>query len=341
MTKTSVLTALQEEPKYERVGGPPRSHPSTLLPGVRTAYRTPYGAAYCGDAVDFLSKLKTKTVNLVVTSPPYALHFKKEYGNVNKDEYVKWFEPFAEQIHRVLTDDGSFVLNIGGSYNAGQPTRSLYHFRLLLMLCDKIGFHLAQECFWFNPAKLPSPAEWVTVRRIRIKDSVEYVWWFSKKEHPKANNRNVLVEYSDDMKRLIARGYRPKDRPSGYKITHKFQRNLGGSIPSNVIQHALPGLEGGEEASNWLVRGNNESNSLYIRRCTETGQKVHPARFPAALPEFFIKLLSEEEDLVVDPFAGSNTTGSTAEVLGRRWLSFELDASYVDNSALRFEEISQ
>ena len=330
--------AFQEEPQYRSPAQPTTQHPSELLPRTRLAYRTPYGAAYCGDSVDFLSKLKAKSVNLVVTSPPYALHFKKAYGNVEKDEYVKWFEPFAEQIFRVLADDGSFVLNIGGSYNAGSPTRSLYHFRLLLMLCDKIGFHLAQECFWFNPARLPSPAEWVTVRRIRVKDSVEYVWWFSKTEHPKANNRNVLNEYSDDMKRLIARGYRAKDRPSGYKITHKFQRDLGGSIPANVIQYALPGIEGAEEASNWLVRGNNESNSIYIRRCAEMGQKVHPARFPAALPEFFIRLLSTEEDVVVDPFAGSNTTGSVAEGLRRRWLSFELDRAYVENSELRFEE---
>jgi len=340
IVRSGAVLALQEESKYDSATQARRNHSSNLLRGVHAAYSTSYGAAYCGNSVDFLSKLKDESVNLVVTSPPYALHFKKEYGNVDKNEYVRWFIPFAEQIFRVLANDGSFVLNIGGSYNAGQPTRSLYHFRLLLMLCDKIGFHLAQECFWFNPAKLPSPAEWVTVRRIRVKDSVEYVWWFSKTEHPKANNRNVLVDYSEDMKRLIARGYRAKDRPSGYKITHKFQRDLGGSIPSNVIQHALPGLEATEEASNWVVRGNNESNSLYIRRCAETAQKVHPARFPAALPEFFIKLLSSEDDIVVDPFAGSNTTGWIAENLRRRWLSFELDANYVQNSELRFEESS-
>jgi site-specific DNA-methyltransferase (cytosine-N4-specific) len=141
------------------------------------------------------------------------------------------------------------------------------------------------------------------------------------------------------MKRLIARGYRAKNRPSGYKITHKFQRNLGGSIPSNVIDQSLPGFEAPEEASNWIARGNNESNSLYIRRCAETGQKVHPARFPAALPEFFVKLLTEEDDLIVDTFAGSNTTGWVSESLQRRWLTFELDSAYVKNSELRFGEL--
>jgi DNA modification methylase len=109
---------------------------------------------YLGDSHELLSGLPDGSINLVVTSPPYALHFKKEYGNADKQEYVEWLRPFAREIFRVLTDDGSFVLNIGGSYNAGSPTRSLYHFRALLMLCDDIGFHLAQECFWYNPEDL-------------------------------------------------------------------------------------------------------------------------------------------------------------------------------------------
>jgi site-specific DNA-methyltransferase (cytosine-N4-specific) len=248
------------------------------------------------------------------------LHFKKEYGNADKAAYVDWFRPFAQQMWRVLSENGSLVLNIGGSYNAGTPTRSLYHFRVLLMLCDEIGFHLAQECFWHNPAKLPSPAEWVTVRRIRIKDAVEYLWWLSKSPFPRADNRQVLTKYSADMIRLIRRGYRVKDRPSGHKITAKFRRDHGGAIPSNVIQ-----------------RGNNESNSTYIKRCDEAGQKPHPARFPAAIPEFYIRFLTTENGLVLDPFAGSNMTGFVAEQTARRWLAFELDERYVANSALRFD----
>lgn len=274
---------------------------------------------YEGDAAALLGSLPEASVDLVVTSPPYALHFKKEYGNVDKSSYVEWFRPFGEQIYRALKPSGSFVLNIGGSYNAGIPTRSLYHFRLALMLCEEVGFNLAQECFWYNPAKLPSPAEWVNVRRVRIKDSVEYVFWFSKEPNPKADNRRVLSAYSPDMHRLLRRGYRAMDRPSGHKITAKFT-DQGGSIPSNLIE-----------------RGNNESNSEYIRLCAERGLKPHPARFPAALPEFFIKMLTDAEDLVVDPFAGSNTTGATAEVLGRHWLGFELEPKYVESSRLRFE----
>ncbi len=295
------------------------NHPAKLVSTQRPAYATKMGAAYTADASDFIALLPPGSVNLVVTSPPYALHFKKEYGNVDKADYVAWFRPIAQQIHRVLTDDGSFVLNIGGSYNPGRPTRSLYHFKLLLMLCDELNFCLAQECFWYNPAKLPTPAEWVNVRRLRIKDAVEYLWWLSRSDWPKADNSNVLTEYSQDMKRLMKNGYRPKTRPSGHVITPKFGRNRGGAIPTNLIE-----------------RGNNESNSEYIRACERAGFKPHPARFPRALPEFFIKLLTDEGDLVVDPFAGSNMTGAVAEQLGRRWIAIDIKRDYVLSSRVRF-----
>lgn len=300
-----------------------RDHPSLLLSsaGAAPAYTTSLGAMYVTDSLDALRTMPDESVNLVITSPPYALEFKKAYGNAEKDQYLAWLRPFAEEIRRVLTRDGSFVLNIGGSYKRGQPTRSLYHFRVLLMLCDELGFHLAQECFWFNPAKLPAPAEWVNVRRIRIKDSVEYVFWLSREPFPKANNRNVLVEYSGDMRRLLVRGYRAKERPSGHNITAKFMNDHGGAIPTNLIE-----------------AGNNDSNGQYMARCKEAGVVPHPARFPAALPSFFIRLLMDEGDVVVDPFAGSNTTGRVAEDHGRRWLGFELRDDYVAASRFRFEE---
>lgn len=162
----------------------PATHPGRLLPHRDTLYDTPYGAAYVGDSLTLMGEMPKESVDLVVTSPPYALHFEKEYGNVAKDEYVAWFLPFACQIKRVLKPTGSFVLNIGGSYDEGQPTRSLYHFKLLIALVEEVGFHLAQECFWYNPAKLPAPAEWVNVRRIRIKDAIEYVWWLAPTPWP-------------------------------------------------------------------------------------------------------------------------------------------------------------
>jgi DNA modification methylase len=290
-----------------------------LIDGFVPAYESDWGAAYLGDSLQLMRNIPDDSVDLVITSPPYALEFKKEYGNVAKDKYVQWLKPFGREILRILKAEGSFVLNIGGSYNLGTPTRSLYHFKALLMLCEEVGFHLAQECFWHNPAKLPSPAEWVTVRRQRVKDAVEYIWWLSKTPFPKANNRNVLNEYSADMKRLLKRGYRPKQRPSGHIITAKFGNDHGGAIPSSLIE-----------------RGNNESNSEYIRACAAAGYKAHPARFPRALPEFFIKLLTDEGAIVVDPFAGSNMTGATAESLRRRWIAAEVKEEYLLASRVRF-----
>jgi len=311
-----------------------RATSAPSVEGLRPVYRTTLGVAYLGDALEVLKKIPDGSLNAVITSPPYALHFKKEYGNANKADYVAWMLPFAREIYRVLADDGSFVLNIGGSYNQGTPTRSLYHFKLLIELVEEIGFHLAQECFWFNPAKMPTPAEWVNVRRMRVKDSVEYVWWLSKSAWPKANNRNVLRPYSDDMLRLARRGLRTTTRPSGHAIKASFANaDAGGSIPANVIDNETP--------LDLLRFGNNSANDRYTERCKEAGLKIHPARFPAALPEFFIKLLTDPGDLVLDPFAGSNTTGAVAETLDRRWIAVDQMPEYLQASSFRFEPVPQ
>jgi site-specific DNA-methyltransferase (cytosine-N4-specific) len=307
------------------------THPAQLF-RRKPYFQTKLGAAYLADSLEFLRELPEKSISLVVTSPPYALHFKKEYGNAPKGQYVDWFLPFAREIFRVLADDGSFVLNIGGSYNKGVPTRSIYHFKLLVALVEDLGFHLAQECFWYNPAKMPMPAEWVTVRRIRIRDSVEYVWWLSKTPWPKASNWNVLKEYSSDMIRLNRNGLRGTVRPSGHVIRQSFKKSAaGGSIPSNVTEASFPDLP-----ETMLVMGNNSANDLYIKRCKEAGIKIHPARFPALLPKFFVKMLTEPGDLVLDPFAGSNTTGAVCEELDRRWIASEAVEEYLKSSEFRF-----
>lgn len=308
----------------------PADHPRSLLSTLSPYYVTKLGGTYLCDSLTALQGLPDRSTNLVLTSPPYALHFKKEYGNVSKDQYVKWFLPFAQQVQRILTDDGSFVLNIGGSWNQGKPTRSIYHFKLLIALVEELGFHLAQECFWYNPAKMPAPAEWVTVRRIRVRDSVEYVWWLSKTPWPKASNLNVLKEYSPDMIRLAKNGVRQTTRPSGHVIRDSFDNiSAGGAIPPNVVEEQF--------AENMLKLGNNAANDEYTMQCKENGIKIHPARFPAALPTFFIKLLTEPNDLVIDPFAGSNTCGAVAEGLDRRWLAFDVVEEYLQASRYRFD----
>lgn len=283
-------------------------------------YRTDLGEIILGDSLEILSSRETASVDLIMTSPPFGLVRKKEYGNVPADEYCDWFRPFAEQFHRVLKESGSLVIDIGGAWNKGQPTRHLYHFKLLIMLCEEFGFHLAQDFYWWNPSKLPTPAEWVTVRRIRVKDAINTVWWLSKTPWPKASNRRVLQPYSPSMVQLLATGYRAKRRPSGHDISDKFGIDNGAAIPPNLI--AIP---------------NTESNSHYIRYCQERGFPVHPARYPAELPEYFVRMLTDVGDVVVDPFAGSCVTGEVCERLKRRWQCIDLYEEYLKGAIGRFE----
>ena len=286
------------------------------------SYKTFYGSAFCGDSRRLLTQLKDESVDLFVTSPPFALQRQKVYGNKDQFEYIEWFSSFAEIAHQKLKPTGSFVIDLGGAYQKGSPTRSLYNFRLLIHLCDELGFYLAEDFYWYNPAKLPSPIEWVNKRKIRVKDSVNTVWWLSKNEFPKSDVTKVLVEYSDRMKKLLEnpeKFYTPKNRPSGHQISKNFSQDNGGAIPSNLLQIS-----------------NTDSNGSYLKACKTVGVKQHPARFPSKLPEFFIKMLTDQNDLVVDIFAGSNTTGAVAEAEGRNWLSFEENSDYVATSSFRF-----
>ena len=284
-------------------------------------YRTQLGGIACADSLPVLRDMASGSVDLVVTSPPFGLIRKKAYGNADAPDYLAWLEPFACEIHRILKDSGSFVLDLGGSWNRGQPTRSLYNFRVPLMLCDSLGFYLAQEFYWWNPSKLPTPAEWVTIRRVRVKDAVNIIWWFSRTPWPKASNRRVLQPYSRSMKNLLKNGYTARRRPSGHDISESaFSTDNGAAIPPNLIAAA-----------------NTESTSAYLRYCAATGVPPHPARFPDVIPEFFVRMLTDPGDLVVDPFAGSCVSGEVCERLSRRWLCVELSREYCDGGWGRFQ----
>lgn len=290
-------------------------------------YTTDCGAAYLGDSLKLLDQLESDLIDLVLTSPPFALQRKKSYGNVDQEDYVDWLVEFCQKVYRVLNSTGSFVLDLGGAYESKRPVRSLYNYRVLIKLCDELGFRLAEEFFWYNPAKLPSPIEWVNKRKIRAKDSVNTVWWLSKTDNPKANVSNVLVPYSERMKKLQAdpqKHYTPKERPSGHDISKNFATDNGGAIPSNLLEIA-----------------NTESKSSYIQLCKSISVPPHPARFPQKLPMFFIKFLTDPGDTVLDIFAGSNTTGFAAEQLERSWIAFEQEPSYLASSAFRFLDKSQ
>lgn len=294
-------------------------------------YQTEYGKCLCMDSLKGLQIYDDNSINLVITSPPFALQRKKAYGNEEQSEYVDWLCQFADIVYRKIREDGSFVIDIGGAYEKGSPSYSLYQFRALIKMCDEIGFKLAQPFYWHNPSALPAPIEWVNKRKLRAKTSVNTVWWLCKNPTLcKANVSNVLAPYSSRMERLISH---PEEfvkeegtiRPSGHVLgKSSWSKDNGGAIPANLLQ--IP---------------NSESNSQYLKYCKSLNVKGHPARFPSSLPEFFIKFLTEEGDLVVDIFSGSNTTGSIAEKLHRKWQSFELCQEYVAASSFRFAESSE
>lgn len=285
-------------------------------------YETKKGWAYLGNSLNILKHFRSKSVHLVLTSPPFALIKKKSYGNVSAEDYIEWFRPFGEEIWRILKDNGSFVLDIGGVWNKGEPTKSLYNYRLLLDLCDgtKPLFKLAQEFYWFNPAKMPTPAQWVTIERVRVKDAVHTIWWLSKTARPDANNRRVLANYSKSMMNLLDRGYNAGLRPSGHHVSGEWRKDNGGSIPPNII-----------------ISANTKSTDDYLQACKKLGLRPNPSRFVDSVPIFFIQFLtSHPRNLVLDPFAGSNVVGFQAESLNRRWVAIERNEEYLIASSFRF-----
>lgn len=298
-------------------GTDPRDYPAEML---RSFLSTPHGEILWGDSRSYLfNQAKPNSVDLIMTSPPFGLVRKKSYGNEDADQYCDWFRPFAEGFRTVLKDSGSLVIDIGGAWKPGQPTRSLYHFKLLIMLVEEYGFHLCQEHYWWNPSKLPTPAEWVNVRRVRVKDAVNTVWWLAKTPYPKANNKRILQPYSKSMEHLLKNGYTAKLRPSGHDISDKFSKDNGGSVPPNLLAIA-----------------NTESNGRYQDHCRAENIAIHPARFPTQLPEYFIRFLTDPGDLVVDPFGGSCVTGVVAENLRRRWVCCDLSEEYLLGAKARF-----
>lgn len=294
-----------------------QDYPASL---VRKFLKTRRGTIFHGNSLAYLHNVApVKGVDLIMTSPPFGLVRKKSYGNEDANLYCDWFRPFAAGFKRVLKDQGSLVIDIGGAWMPGQPTRSLYHFKLLVMLVEEFGFHLCQEHYWWNPSKLPTPAEWVNIRRVRVKDSVNTVWWLSPSPWPKANNRRVLAPYSESMRDLLRNGYVSKVRPSGHHISEKFSKDNGGSVPPNLLAIA-----------------NTESSGSYQDYCREMKLDIHPARFPSQLPEYFIRFLTDRNDLVIDPFGGSCVTGAVAESLGRKWACCELSEDYLKGAKARF-----
>jgi site-specific DNA-methyltransferase (cytosine-N4-specific) len=251
------------------------------------------------------------------------LNRKKKYGNRQGDKYIDWLASFAPVFTEYLKRDGSIVLEMGNAWEPGSPVMSTLAIEALLEFMRRGKLHLCQQFVCHNPARLPSPAQWVTIRRMRVKDAYTHVWWMAPTKEPKADNRRVLRSYSGSMLKLLERQtYNSGARPSQHHISKgSFLSNNGGAIPPNV-----------------LTLSNTRSSDPYQKHCRNHNLPTHPARMPEGLPEFFIRFLTNCRDLVMDPFAGSNTTGAVAERLKRRWIAIEPDGEYLDGSRGRFSE---
>ena len=289
-------------------------------------YHTPYGLCInqrCEIVIDqFLVPNYEGKIQLIFTSPPFPLNRAKKYGNLEGDEYKNWLSAVGKTLVPLLTDDGSIVIEIGNAWSSGEPAFSTLPIETLLQFKNDCGLYLCQEFIYYNPARLPSPIEWVNKRRIRVKDSFTRIWWMSKTPYPYADNQCILEDYSKQMKKLLKSGkYNSGIRPSEHKISEKaFLNDNGGAIPSNVI-----------------IASNTDSHSEYLKKCKEKGLVIHPARMPYQIPQYFIKFLTKENDIVLDCFAGSNTTGYCAEQLKRKWISIEVDKDYYMGSKYRFK----
>lgn len=313
-------------------------------PGVViTVFTTPKGESIWAECQHALTNIKDDSVQLCFTSPPYDLITPKEYGNLSGKYYIDWLADICCQIKRTLKPDGSLVLNLGNTYLPGIPEQSLYQERLMIKLCDEMGFSLAQRLFWYKTTALPGPTKWASKDRVRVKDSLETLWWLGKSPNVYANNAEVLKEYADSHKRLMAKANQKgidksirTRKPGGLTVSEGIYSNNGGAIPDNII---LPDLE--ISPDNIIVFPNNYSwDANYAKECEKYNLLPHPARFPKKLPEFFIKFLTKPGDTILDPFSGSNITGQVAESLNRQWIAIEKSFHYIKTSIFRFNQVS-
>ena len=246
-------------------------------------YRTALGRSVLGKAEDVLlspvyAEDLERKVDLLFTSPPFPLNRKKRYGNEQGETYVNWLVNFAPLFKKLLKPRGSIVLELGNAWEPGRPVMSTLALKALLAFLERGEFVLCQQFVWYNPARLPSPAQWVNIERIRVKDAYTHLWWMALTDRPHADNRQVLTKYSKSMEKLLKRQkYNTGKRPSEHHIGEKsFLKDNAGAIPSNLITLA-----------------NTQASSDYLNYCRKHKLRPHPARMPSGLAEFFVKFLTQ------------------------------------------------
>ena len=262
-----------------------------------------------GDSAEVLKKLPDNSVDLIVTSPPYADQRKSTYGGISPDKYVEWFLPISEQLLRVLKPSGTFVLNIKEKVVDGE--RSTYVMELILSM-RKQGWLWTEEFIWHK--KNSYPGKWPN----RFRDAWERLLQFNKSKKFAMYQEEVMVPMGDWAKSRLKNLSDTDKRRDNSKVGSGFGKNI----------------------SNWIDREKAyPTNVLHL--ATECNNKKHSAAFPEELPEWFIKLFTKEGDMVLDPFAGSGTTLFVAERMGRNAIGIEIIEEYYKMVKDQLEELYQ
>lgn len=253
---------------------------------------------YLGDSKEKLKLLADNSVDLIVTSPPYADQRKSTYGGIHPDKYVDWFLPISAELLRVLKPSGTFILNIKEKVVSGE--RSTYVIELILAM-RKQGWFWTEEFIWHK--KNSYPGKWPN----RFRDSWERLLQFNKSKKFNMYQEEVMVPMGDWAKtRLKKLSDTDKTRDES-KVGSGFGKNI----------------------SNWLDRDMAyPTNVLHL--ATECNNKNHSAAFPEELPEWFIKLFTKEEDVVLDPFMGSGTSLKVASRMRRNSIGIDIVPEYYD-----------
>lgn len=287
-------------------------------------YTTQYGQAYNGNCLDLInSELEDNSVQLFLSSPPFPqVKDRNDYKNPDPNTFVDWLLNITQMLTPKLKRNGSIVFDLGHVYNFKSPTLNIYNYEFIYRAVKELNLQFCFQFFYYNPSQLPSPTAYCNRMKIRPKNSVNLVPWFSLTPKPYADTTKVLNKYSRKFRKLLKCDEVHSDNfetPSGHYIHNDTWKNNKGSIPSNLLRIA-----------------NSDSRDPYLSACRSVGLKPHSARMPKNLARFFIKYLTAENDLVVDIFGGSGTTAFCSEELNRHWKTFELDRSFVATSAFRF-----
>lgn len=297
-----------------------KARPGTTL----VAFSTDLGVALWSLADEVFPSLDAP-ITLCLTSPPYPLKNPRAYGNPRLDDYIDWIVASLEPIAANLRDGGSICLNLSNDiFEHRSPARSLYRERLVLALADRLGLMKMDALIWDNPCKPPGPVQYASKTRQQLNATYEVVYWFTNNpDAVEADNRRVLEPHTERHKALMARGgSRAATHSDGAhrRRDGSYGRSTEGRIPRNILRYPH----------------NCPSQSAYKRQARELGLPAHGAPYPLTLAIFLIRFLSQQEQLVVDPFGGSLTTGLAAEQAGRRWLTTECMWEYNRGAMERF-----